>query len=231
MSDLPRQPPAAGWYPDPQDAHYIRYWDGTRWSDHPDGRKLAPPVRPPPPAAPKRRVRGLLIAAAAIVGLLTIAAIAGQEPTTAKELATTACPQLRAAGDAASARARALDLAKEAVEAGITAQSLNRELQRRCPKAADAAFSEPEVVYRLSGTASTASVTLQNGSGGTEQGDVKIPFEHKVRAPSGEFLYLSAQIDEYGGSLTCEIYVDGRLVQTATSTGEHRIATCDASVP
>lgn len=30
MGDLP----AAGWYPDPEDASQQRYWDGQQWTDH-----------------------------------------------------------------------------------------------------------------------------------------------------------------------------------------------------
>jgi len=30
MSDTP----AAGWYPDPEDATQQRYWDGTQWTEH-----------------------------------------------------------------------------------------------------------------------------------------------------------------------------------------------------
>jgi len=33
--------PIAGWYPDPSDGGRIRYWDGTRWTDHVQERSVA----------------------------------------------------------------------------------------------------------------------------------------------------------------------------------------------
>ena len=43
---MPETP--AGWYPDPQDPRYVRYWNGAAWTD-----QLAPrPPDPPPPPPP-----------------------------------------------------------------------------------------------------------------------------------------------------------------------------------
>ncbi len=37
--------PQAGWYPDPTDPeHFIRYWDGTKWTGNP--KRMAPPNAP-----------------------------------------------------------------------------------------------------------------------------------------------------------------------------------------
>jgi uncharacterized protein YxjI len=33
MSDTPAESPA-GWHPDPQGRHELRYWDGAKWTDH-----------------------------------------------------------------------------------------------------------------------------------------------------------------------------------------------------
>lgn len=38
--------PAANWYPDPGDPHRLRYWDGTRWTDH-TAPRAGPPAAPP----------------------------------------------------------------------------------------------------------------------------------------------------------------------------------------
>src|SRR5579862_5765546 len=48
------QQPRAGWYPDPQNAARLRYWDGEGWTGHTSSAMLtargAPPA--PPPATP-----------------------------------------------------------------------------------------------------------------------------------------------------------------------------------
>ena len=38
---------ASGWYPDPADAQRVRWWDGSRWTDH-----TQPVASPPPPTTP-----------------------------------------------------------------------------------------------------------------------------------------------------------------------------------
>ena len=40
---MPENP--AGWYPDPQDPRYLRYWDGVTWTDQ----RATLPQAPPPP--------------------------------------------------------------------------------------------------------------------------------------------------------------------------------------
>lgn len=47
MSDTP----AAGWYPDPEDATQQRYWDGTQWTEHRAPLSGGPAASAQPPAA------------------------------------------------------------------------------------------------------------------------------------------------------------------------------------
>lgn len=46
----PGQTMAAGWYPDPEDRAYVRWWDGFQWNMGPDGRRQ---VRAEPPPSPR----------------------------------------------------------------------------------------------------------------------------------------------------------------------------------
>ncbi|MFN3220048.1 MAG: DUF805 domain-containing protein [Acidimicrobiales bacterium] len=51
MSSTPTTP--AGWYPNPERAGQLRYWDGEAWTDHVhDEAPAAPAPEPQPPAAP-----------------------------------------------------------------------------------------------------------------------------------------------------------------------------------
>ena len=46
--------PPAGWYPDPEDAAQVRYWDGQQWTDHraPANQQPQQQAAPTPTAAP-----------------------------------------------------------------------------------------------------------------------------------------------------------------------------------
>ena len=83
-----------------------------------------------------------------------------------------------------------------------------------------------EVIYKVSGSGGQASVTYQNAGGGTEQAEVALPWSQTITAPSGGFVYISAQNKGAYGSVTCEIDLDGKVYKTSISTGEYGIATC-----
>ncbi len=82
------------------------------------------------------------------------------------------------------------------------------------------------VTYKITGTASRASVTYANEQGGTEQGVVKIPWQGSFTAKRSQFLYLSAQNEGESGSVTCEIWVDGVKWKETTSRGAFVISSC-----
>jgi hypothetical protein len=86
------------------------------------------------------------------------------------------------------------------------------------------------VKYKVGGTTSQASLTYQNAQGGTEQMDVRVPWEKTIgTVQKGDFLYLSAQNYEASGSITCEIWVDGRMWKHSISSGAYVIASCNGS--
>ncbi len=88
----------------------------------------------------------------------------------------------------------------------------------------------PEVEYKITGTASRVSVTLNNATGGTEQYDnVSVPHTYRFDTFTDWFLYISAQNQGEYGSVTVTIYLNGGVVNTATSEGAYVIATASYS--
>jgi len=84
------------------------------------------------------------------------------------------------------------------------------------------------VKYRVGGTTSKASVTYENAQGGTEQMDVSVPWQKTIgTVERGDFLYLSAQNQNDSGSITCEIWVDGKMWKHSISSGAYVIASCN----
>jgi len=88
------------------------------------------------------------------------------------------------------------------------------------------------VEYRLGGTASRADITLENETGGTEQfGNVLVKgWSKKFGAERRQFVYISAQNQDEGGSIRCEIWVNGELWKEAESRGAYCIASCSGAV-
>lgn len=63
---------APGWYPDPQNARLLRYWDGRGWTPHTQPPARAqPPVGPVPATAAAALPRGTAIAAL-VLGILSV---------------------------------------------------------------------------------------------------------------------------------------------------------------
>ena len=77
------------------------------------------------------------------------------------------------------------------------------------------------------------SLTWENDSGGTDQGDYKIPFcKPYTGFKRGDFLYISAQIikpTSGAGSIKCRIYDGNTIVAEANASGFASIATCSGS--
>jgi len=86
------------------------------------------------------------------------------------------------------------------------------------------------ISYRITGTTGSVDVTLTNASGGMEQRNVGPPYTLNFDGASGKVLYLSGQNKWDAGVVTCEILVDGQVVQTATSSAPFGIATCRGSI-
>jgi hypothetical protein len=108
-----------------------------------------------------------------------------------------------------------------------------------------------EVVYAVDGTAKYANLTMTNQGGGKEQNQVKLPYELKFFAKSGQFLYLSAQkvkvveaglhafndtptevvYDGVAGKVHVLIRVSGTVLEEASSDAPYGIATAEGKLP
>jgi len=93
------------------------------------------------------------------------------------------------------------------------------------------------IKYEVTGTANTASITMRNKDGNTEQiSSVTIPWETtfsvklNLEGYDAFFAYISAQNNGQTGSVTSKIFVNGNEFQTATSSGAYVIATASGSV-
>ena len=96
--------------------------------------------------------------------------------------------------------------------------------------ACDTPDSPAQVEYKITGTASQVDVTLTNATGGTEQyGDVFVPHTYTFHNYTHWFLYISAQNQGGSGSVIVTIYLNGEVVNTATSSGAYVIATASHS--
>lgn len=103
------------------------------------------------------------------------------------------------------------------------------------PDAAAASTALPAVgthriEYRLEGTNARAAVTYSNADGGTEQATVSLPYTATLTVAAGEFVYLAAQNEGAGGTIVCEIWLDGALWKTAQARGAYGFATCSGMV-
>ena len=87
-----------------------------------------------------------------------------------------------------------------------------------------------QVVYKVTGTAESVDLTYENAYGNTEQKTARLPWELKMNVSVGQFLYVSAQNNGKIGSVTCEIWIENLKIETATSSGAYKIATCSTSL-
>lgn len=88
-----------------------------------------------------------------------------------------------------------------------------------------------DVKYKVTGTAATVDVTIENEDGGCSQfSDVSVPWTYSFEREEGEFVYVSAQNCGNSGSVTVTIYKDGDTFKTSTSSGAYVIATASGTL-
>ena len=194
----------AGWYPDPDDASSLRYWDGSNWTTNSMLMPDAPTPAIPDPTAereeavsasgPRLRNRWALVVGAVIVVAVIIGAATQPARDRRKE-------EERA--QAAAQLAELLAPVEVLYEVEGTARSVSLTLEAP------------------SGTqqGSNKAVPLKTDSGN----GIRMEFER------GAFVYISAQNEGESGTVTCRITVDGEVISENTSSGAYTIASCDGS--
>ena len=89
-------------------------------------------------------------------------------------------------------------------------------------------FTGPsDTEYRASGTATRVSLTYETEDGIEQIGSSALPWAYSRKADDGDFLSVSAHIIEGGDldTVTVQIYKNGDVFKTATSSGFGSIAT------
>jgi Mycobacterium membrane protein len=86
------------------------------------------------------------------------------------------------------------------------------------------------LVYRIGGTASSASsISYSTGDGQEQQTNVRVPWKRSLKVREPASVAITAQ-NGGSGSITCEIAVDGKTVKRSTSSGSYAVVTCVATI-
>lgn len=99
------------------------------------------------------------------------------------------------------------------------------------PSSTSSPGSRVTVKYSVGGSTDSAFVTYKNQSGNTQQQEVNLPWSRTFTMQPGDFVYISAQNQESGGSISCSITADGRVIENASSVGGYVIAECSGTAP
>lgn len=86
------------------------------------------------------------------------------------------------------------------------------------------------VTYEVTGTAAAASITFEHPTGSSQVDPVTLPWRTTFEAPSGQFVYLSAQNDTQAGTIVVRIDVDGATIGESQASGAYVIATADGTI-
>lgn len=93
---------------------------------------------------------------------------------------------------------------------------------------------EHTVVYKVTGTSKAGSLTYNTDGSTTLQQETsaKLPWSKTLTVKGSLFQIYQLSVQNglgQKGTVTCTIEVDGKVVKTATGTGEAAIASCDHS--
>ncbi|MHB8086256.1 MAG: MmpS family transport accessory protein [Dehalococcoidia bacterium] len=81
------------------------------------------------------------------------------------------------------------------------------------------------VMYEVVGTATAVDIQLTNPAGGTDEyQDVGLPWRFTYGGFDNSQAYIYAHNNTEDGSITVNIYVNGKIERTATSSGSYATA-------
>lgn len=84
---------------------------------------------------------------------------------------------------------------------------------------------EKMVLYKITGTASSADITYRSSSGNTIQSTVTLPYSIGYDYFASDFKYISAQNNTNTGSVKVELYYEDNLLSSDICSGNYCIAT------
>lgn len=94
------------------------------------------------------------------------------------------------------------------------------------PQQAFDRYGQTLITYEVTGTAGDYSFTIENSSGGVQQGYTGNGTFYEDWFFDDRFVYMSVQNQTGAGSVTCTIKRNGQVYKQSTSNGAYVIATC-----
>lgn len=82
------------------------------------------------------------------------------------------------------------------------------------------------VTYEVQGSAATIAISYSNASGATEQRDISANWSTSFTTTTWQHVHITAFNPTLSESVTCRLFVDGVLIQEASSTGTWKLASC-----
>jgi len=93
------------------------------------------------------------------------------------------------------------------------------------------------VSYTVAGTTKKASITWTTPSGVEQDSEAKLPWTKTLKFKNADAISVSGQSagdlagpGTAGGTITCEIKVDGKVVKKGSSKGEFAVVSCDGLI-
>jgi hypothetical protein len=207
----------ARWARDPTGRHELRYWNGSEWTEHVSDAGVPstdPPVVNAPIPESATPPSAAWTAPTKDRSLRAVIAQIKRWPLWAKIVVPVAIVVVVVA----------LAIGASSSDNGASGGSL------------DAFSPTVTITYEVDGSAPSADITYETPSGISQQNGVDVPLTRtsdgglgiRFNFVAGDFVSISAQ-NGGGGTITCRIRADGRVIAENTASGQYAIASCDGT--